>query len=267
MMQCRSSRDRIMTSIYSRIQQRAREIVARFPRPEFYADCAWAVQASRRIFDTHPQLREIHRIAARHLHDDNSHGMKHAVKVTLDAGALVMTEYRNTDLERRAVDHQVLLVQSAGLLHDIKRKQKNHALRGAELARGLLASFPFTAAEVETICGAIENHTAFKIQPLDSAPQNTLISDCLYDADKFRWGPDNFTDTVWEMTACGNPPLEEFMRRYPRGMEGIARIKQSFRSKTGQHYGPGFIDLGLAMGDKIYRMILEEFMPDETEPA
>lgn len=264
----RSPSYRIMTSIYRSIQQRAREIVARFPRPRFYDDCDWAVQASQRIFDTHPRIKDIHRIAARHLKDDFGHGLRHAVKVTLDAGALVLAEYRDSGLERRAVNQQVLLVQSAGLLHDIKRTHKNHALRGAESARALLAPFPFTPAEVETICRAIENHTAFKSQqqPPRAAPR-CLISDCLYDADKFRWGPDNFTDTVWEMITSADLPLDEFIRRYPRGMEGIARIGKTFRSRTGREYGPGFIKLGLSIGDEIYHMILDEFIPQSKYPT
>jgi len=42
-------------------------------------------------------------------------------------------------------------------------------------------------------------------------------------------------------------------------MKGIARIKDTFRTETGKVYGPEFIDLGLAIGEKIYRFLQERF--------
>jgi len=92
-----------------------------------------------------------------------------------------------------------------------------------------------------------------------------IISDCLYDADKFRWGPDNFTDTIWEMVSFLNPPLKTFIEHYPKGMKSLERIKQSFRTHAGQRYGPQFIDIGLAIGEELYRVIREEFdQPQEN---
>jgi hypothetical protein len=42
-------------------------------------------------------------------------------------------------------------------------------------------------------------------------------------------------------------------------MEGIAEIKDTFRSETGRVYGPEFIDLGLKIGEKIYQFLKERF--------
>jgi hypothetical protein len=43
------------------------------------------------------------------------------------------------------------------------------------------------------IVAAIRNHEAFR-KILESEDKSArLVSDSLYDADKFRWGPDNFT--------------------------------------------------------------------------
>jgi hypothetical protein len=86
------------------------------------------------------------------------------------------------------------------------------------------------------------------------------VTDCLYDADKFRWGPDNFTDTLWEMVAFSQIPLPEFIGQYPRGMAGLERIKETFRTETGRRYGPQIIELGLSIGEAIYRMIRDEFL-------
>jgi hypothetical protein len=85
------------------------------------------------------------------------------------------------------------------------------------------------------------------------------LSDCLYDADKFRMGPENFTHTVWEMLSFADVPLSVFMAEYPRGMEFLDRIRHTFRSPTGRVYGPKFIDLGLAIGRELYDWVRSEF--------
>ncbi len=41
--------------------------------------------------------------------------------------------------------------------------------------------------------------------------------------------------------------------------KGIAGIKDTFRTDTGKIYGPEFIELGLAIGEKIYQFLLERF--------
>ena len=90
-------------------------------------------------------------------------------------------------------------------------------------------------------------------------PLGELLSNCLYDADKFRWGPDNFKDTIWDMVSYFNPPLTDFMKGYPKGMEKIAAIKSTFRTPAGKKFGPQFIDLGLAIGEELYEVIKTEF--------
>jgi hypothetical protein len=151
------------------------------------------------------------------------------------------------------------VVQSAGLLHDIKRKQREHAKLGAAHAREILKNFPLSLPEIEDVCRAIHNHEAFSRNMIATTAEGAMASDCLYDADKFRWGPDNFTDTLWDMISFYNPPLSKFMARYPRGMEGLEKIKATFRTPTGKRYGPQFIDLGQAIGQKLYEVIQAEF--------
>lgn len=270
------------------IRKRAREIVFRFPYPDFYKDFSWANDLSGKFFDTDAVITKLRGFVAENLENDFGHGLKHATKVTLDAGALMIIELcdseahplrqelkkgRNAEYSKvlckteelpseqgiKELNRMVLVVQCAGLLHDIKRKEKNHAIAGASRAREILDDYPFSADEVEEICLAIRNHEAFKSTVKINTPSGLLVSNCLYDADKFRWGPDNFSDTIWDMVSFFKTPLSKFMEYYPKGMETLANIKQTFRSDTGKKYGPQFIDIGLAIGDELYKVINTEF--------
>lgn len=252
-----------MDLIYIRIRQRARQLVFRFPPPDFYKDFSWAYHLSGKVFESDPVIRALHAFVTRHLENDFGHGEKHAVKVTLDAGALMFIEQTGKNPGNPKADERifrnVFIVQCAGLLHDMKRKEKNHADSGAEYAKELLKTYPLSPDEREDICQAIRNHEAFKENPAVSTSRGLLVSDCLYDADKFRWGPDNFTDTVWEMVSFSKTPLSEFIVFYPKGMELLEKVKNTFRTHTGKKYGPQFIDIGLAVGKELYEVIKTEF--------
>ena len=127
----------------------------------------------------------------------------------------------------------MLLAHLAGTLHDIQREEPDHARRGAEEAGEILRHFDLNDEEIGGIRRAIRNHEAFQSpQPLED-PLNQLLSDALYDADKFRWGPDNFTDTVWMMLASREAPIKILLDRFHKGMEGIERIKGTFRTRNG----------------------------------
>ena len=140
----------------------------------------------------------------------------------------------------------------AGLLHDIRRAEKNHAERGADEAARLLTEFPIPAGECANIAGAIRNHEAFRPFRTGAGPSERLLSDALYDADKFRWGPDNFTETLWAMIIPRRIPLRALMPRFLSGLEGIRKIRGTFRTATGREYGPDFIDRGLTIGQRLY---------------
>jgi len=237
-----------LTYTYSCIREYARQIASRYPAADFYVFHPHVHALSRRFFATDPTLLNLKKWAHQHMDDDFGHGWRHAVKVSLDAGALIIIECQIGGRSQEDIQRQLRLVQSAGLLHDIKRKSADHAACGAEEARSLLMQYPFSPVERETICKAIGNHEAFKsANPIVDLDEQ-LVSSCLYDADKFRWGPDNFTDTVWAMVIHLQIPLDDFIGRYPKGMIKIAQIKDTFRSQTGQIYGPQFIDTGLEIG-------------------
>ena len=248
-----------MQPIYARLRERARKIVAGLPPPDFYRDHQEATAFSKNYLDKDTLLQQLQNFLRSNLADNFGHGFEHAIKVTEDAGAILYVEgfaagYSPVKLKRR-----MRVVQCAGLLHDSKRKKKDHAKLGAEFACEVLKNYAMQPDEIEDVCRAIQNHEAFKeIIEIESA-EGILVSDCLYDADKFRWGPDNFTHTLWDMISVYNPPLDKFMARYPKGMAGLEKIKSTFRSQTGKKYGPQFIDLGLTIGRKLHDVILTEF--------
>jgi hypothetical protein len=248
-----------MQSIYARIQASAMEIAARYPLPDFYKDFASENRLSRYQLETDATVAEIRRFVGQRIEADFGHGMDHAVKVALDAGTLMVVEGKISGFSGDTTHRRVVLAQCAGLFHDIKRKEKDHAGEGSLYAREIFSGYAFADEEVNDIALAIANHEAFKDPIPIGSVSGEILSNCLYDADKFRWGPDNFTHTLWQMVASYNPPLSKFMARYWKGMEGVARIKHTFRTGTGKTYGPQFIEIGLAMGKDIFTMIKEGY--------
>ena len=111
------------------------------------------------------------------------------------------------------------------------------------------------------IVTAIRNHEAFtKTEPVEDT-YALLISNALYDADKFRWGPENFTTTLWLMVESENIPFQTLCNNFLNGIHFIEKIKNTFRTSTGRHYGPEFIDQGLDIGRTLYRHITEMISP------
>ncbi len=245
--------------IYLRIRYRARRIIAQFPEPSFYRVFQEENRRSTSMFETDPIILEIRHRVAGDLKGNMGHGQKHAAKVTVDAGALMLIEGKRAGYDSTYLRRRMLLAQCAGMLHDAKRKENDHAIRGAEYARVLLKEFPLCSSEIEDVACAIRNHEAFKALVDINTTEGSLISDCLYDADKFRWGPDNFADTVWAMVRFFQTPIPRFLDLYPKSMELIESIKPTFRSYTGKLYGPEIIDIGLDMGKEIFNMIHMDF--------
>jgi len=246
-----------MKTIYQELRDMAREIVATLPRPEFCTLFEDEITRSRHLLCANPLLVKLKNQIGPLLEDDFGHGILHSELVCVDGGAIVQIELKN-QVNQTEMERAMLLVQTAGLLHDIKRKEKHHSEKGARFARTLLKNGNYSLApgEIETVCNAIQNHEAFQENNQGHPP--SLISDALYDADKFRWGPDNFTHTVWDMVIFAKIPLTEFLRRFPRGMEKLSQIRDTFRTDTGKAYGPGFINLGIEAGELLVATLQEE---------
>jgi len=248
--------EQIANHEYLRAMAIARKIAAEVGEPLFCSERKRAIALSEEFFYDGPLVQDIlHIIETRG--DYLGHGLIHVRKVAIDAGALIITESGEV-ISDAAVRRMVLLGHIAGLLHDISRAEKNHADRGAAEAIKILTDFPLSTQERLSIAGAIQNHEAFRPIITSISPEAQLLSDSLYDADKFRWGPDNFTETIWAMTAPRAIPLSKLLSRFSVGMQGIERIKESFRTVTGRRYGPDFIERGLEIGSRLHAILTSD---------
>ena len=248
-----------MEDIYSEMIAVSQRIAASFPPPRFYTCCRPWLTLSHSLFSDDPQVGKCRQMVRQELQNNYGHGLEHVEKVAVEAGALAYLEADRLSWEEAGKEQAGILAQMAGLLHDLRRGEKDHARLGAEASRMILRSFPFSEEEDRIIAEAIANHEAFVEPRKVESNLGQMVSDVLYDADKFRWGPDNFTLTLWEMLRFSRAPLTRLIRRFPKGMKGIARIKETFRTATGKTYGPEFIDLGLRIGEKVYQYMQERF--------
>lgn len=235
---------------YDRAIALACKIAAEVGIPLFYPEREREVNLSRELFAAEPLVASAIRIVEER-GDCLGHGLIHVRKVAVDMAALVLVEAGRFPPDPH-IRRLVLLAHLAGLLHDICRSQKDHAERGAKEAASLLASFPIQDDERAAIADAIRNHEAFRACRSAAGADARLLSDALYDADKFRWGPDNFTETLWAMVIPRGIPLRALLPRFLPGLEGVEKIRGSFRTATGRQYGPDFIDRGLAIGRRLH---------------
>jgi hypothetical protein len=243
---------------YRRAIDLSREIAADVGTPRFYLEREEEVALSRKWFAAEPLVEEALRIVGER-EDCLGHGLIHVRKVAIDVGALILIEEGGARTDVR-VRRLVLLAHLSGLLHDIRRSEKNHAERGADEAAAILASFPLSDEECADVAGAIRNHEAFRPFRTEAGATARLLSDALYDADKFRWGPDNFTETLWAMIIPRGIPLQALLPRFLAGLEGIRKVRESFRTVTGREYGPDFIDRGLTIGRRLYEELTADII-------
>lgn len=233
----------------------ARRIARSTECPTFYTEKRREVEASLRLLRSSPLVRECLNLVSER-EDGIGHGIGHSRKVAIDAGAISLVEYAPFR-HRSEVRRIVLLAHLAGVLHDIRRLEKDHSQASATEAGMLLTRFDLAEREVHAITSAIRNHEAFREAETLGDPLAQFLSDALYDADKFRWGPDNFTEMLWDMVEYRKASLDALLKRFLRGMEGIKRIRKTFRTQTGRIYGPDFIDRGIEIGMKLYATILQ----------
>ncbi|MFB3924767.1 MAG: hypothetical protein ACE14T_01830 [Syntrophales bacterium] len=229
-----------------------RQIAAAAGEPRFYTEKKLEMQASLRSFEVDPMVRSCLGIAMDH-GIYLGHGGSHIRKVAIDAGAIILIEGDLGGLLR--------LSHIAGVLHDICRSKPDHARAGAQEACRILKSFDLLDEERRMIVCAIRNHEAFKTAEPLGDPASQLLSDALYDADKFRWGPDNFTEMLWDIIDSRKIAFDILFSRFPAGLEATERLRGSFRTRTGKEYGPDFIDRGLEIGRKL-QMEFERMLND-----
>jgi len=221
--------------------------------PSFYAAMDAELASARDTFFSHPMILRCREDVLPFLNDDFGHGIEHSKKVAIEASALILGEAKllGYDTARRLS----LLAMLAGLLHDTCRLQGEHAVRGAELSLLILQEYPLLDEEKMMISSAVRCHEAFSPTVEFEHAGTQILADALYDADKFRWGPDNFMTTLWEICNYQEWTLQEILDKFPASLEMIASVQNTFRTQAGKIYGPEFIELGLVMGRKIYQII------------
>jgi hypothetical protein len=237
------------------MKNEAKVLAAKLDQPAFYTECAAEISHCNRNFFDNPVMLRLQEDVIPFLYDDASHGVYHAKKVAIEAGAIVLCETRGEDVERNR--HLSYLAQMSGLLHDTCRLEDDHAAKGAEVALMILNDYPITDRDKEIITFAISDHEAFRERRSTDDPEAEIVANALYDADKFRWGPDNFSTTLWEMCDYNELSVKEILELFPVGLEKIKEISTTFRTRTGQAFGPEFIEQGLSLAPAIYRRLKE----------
>jgi hypothetical protein len=248
-------------SIYLRLREKAAKTAEGIGLPSFYYDFDNEIRASEASFAASDVIRKCEElIDTSKMHP--AHGFEHLRKVAIEAGALAEIEGNVRGCCPSEREEVLLCAQLAGFLHDIRRGEKDHTIRGGVEAEKILEGCGVKERYRNYITDAIRNHEAFREVLPSSDDTAKLISDALYDADKFRWGPDNFITTLWLIVESSAISAQMLYCSFPEKMDWIRRIKDTFRTQTGRKYGPEFIDLGMLIGSKIYQemeSILEDF--------
>ncbi len=242
--------------LYQELQDLAQQRAQALPRPSFYREHAAQVNRAEASLASHEFILRCRDYLNESLLEC-AHGLCHCEAVARDAGTIVLIEAEQANMDPSGQERLFTASIIAGLLHDIKRKEQDHAVRGSIEAERILSKLGMELCERQYIADAIRNHEAFQeaFDRNDAAGQ--LVSDALYDADKFRWGPENFTTTLWLMVDAHNTPPEALHRTFKEKMKGIEKIKETFRTPTGKRFGPEFIDQGISIGNAIYDKMSE----------
>ncbi len=238
-------------SLYSVLKEKAVKTAQKIGQPSFYTVHKNELDISYSNLSNNKMLHKCHS----HLNETRlhpAHGIAHCEKVAAEAGAIILIESSNNNYHSSQIERMLLSVQISGLLHDIKRIEKDHTIAGSIEAERILKDFDIEENYKRYITAAIRNHEAFKEVISSEDETARIVSDSLYDADKFRWGPDNFTTTLWLITESTGTSPEELYSIFEEKMRGIKAIKNTFRSETGKRYGPEFIDMGIRIADEIY---------------
>jgi hypothetical protein len=247
-------------AIYLRLRRKAVNTAEGIGLPSFYSDYDKEISASAASFTASVVIRKCEDlIDTSKMHP--AHGFEHLRKVAIEAGALAQIEGNVRGCCPSEREEVRLCAQLAGFLHDIRRAENEHTIAGSVEAGRILEGCGMKKRYRNYITAAIRNHEAFR-EVLPSTDETAkLISDSLYDADKFRWGPDNFTTTLWLILESSGISAHMLYRSFPEKLGWIRRIKDTFRTQTGRKYGPEFIDLGMEIGNEIYQE-MESSMED-----
>ena len=128
------------------------------------------------------------------------------------------------------------IAEAAAWLHDYHKRGKNddHAQKGAQTAREILAKTDFPPEKIEGVCDAILKHVGLYkddlIEPLEAA--------VLWDADKLsKLGITSLFHFVGFWAAAGKGSLEESLVEIQSALEWQEKTAQSFNTPPAQKAG------------------------------
>jgi hypothetical protein len=237
------------------LKRRARELAAVRPQSAFCLDCAEELAHAGSMFFDHPLMQRLQADALGFLNEACGLGVEHGKRVAVDAAAIVLAEPTDfSDEERRRL---ALLAEMAGLLHDALRHEEDHAEKGADLCLRILRGYALSPEERLWIAQAVALHES-PLPLAELGPQEVrLLAGAVHDADRFRFGPDIFATTLWELCECDEWTLEDIAKKFPEGPALAARLKDTFRTVQGASYGPALLAEGLTLAVEHQRMLAQ----------
>ncbi len=237
-----------------KLKSTAKKLAKRLPAAAFYQDHATEVEFAWDLFFDHPMILKLQQDSLTFLYDDYLFGIEHSKKVAQDAAAIVLAE--KSDLSQNEKRHLALLAQLAGILHDIQHDEDNHALRSADATAIVLKGYNLAQNDIKLIGKAIAGHENL-VDPGDYPdPSTKLLCQALYDADKFRFGPDIFATTMWLFCDYESWSLAELAGQFPKGILAAKAAKHIFRTTVGKNYGPEIIEQGIGLGETMLQQII-----------
>jgi len=246
------------------IKRHARDLVAARPLPAFSLDCAEELAHASSMFFDHPLMLRLQSDALGFLNEACGLGVEHAKRVAIDAAAIVLAEPSDLPAEDRR--RLALLAEMAGLMHDALRFEEDHAEKGADLCLRVLRGYPLDERERSLVARAVALHESPLPLADDGPLDERLLAGAVHDADRFRFGPDIFAATLWELCECEEWPLERIAAKFPEGPALAARYKDSFRTVQGTSYGPALLDEGLALAEGC-RQLFAQALADTAPQA
>jgi len=256
-----------MKSIDARIVQlkrRAKDLAASRPQLGFYRDLATELTHAKDLFFDNPLVLRMQGDALGFLDEDCGLGVEHAKKVAVEAAALILAEPSGLGQEERR--RLAVIAELAGLLHDAIRHEDNHAEQGADLAMRLLRGYLITPEECLWVAQAIAAHESAEMPAIQGGEPATLLTAALYDADKFRYGPDIFATTLWELCECDEWTLEEIAQRFPEGARQAQALVGTFRTVEGRRHGPELLAEGISLAEELTRMLTRTLAAPTSNP-
>ena len=245
-----------MKSIDKRIldmKRRAKDLSAARPHQPYFHDLANELAHAKDIFFDNSMVLHMQGDALVFLDEACGLGVEHAKKVAVDTAALILAEPSGLNQDERR--RMAILAELAGLLHDATRHEEDHAAQGADLAMRLLRGYAISSEERLWVAQAIAEHE----NPNGSAPIGPepalLLAAALYDADKFRYGPDIFATTLWELCECDEARLEDIALIFPEGPRKARGYIDTFRTVEGRRHGPQLLAEGLSLAEELTRML------------